>query len=131
MAELHATATKDINRATPRSTLRLEGLNLSILIPILNNLLTSYSPATAFPQDHTLQLISLASGIQLPLQNTPMATCLNGLWVREWIKPQSYCVEKEFTESAQEYMSRANLSVKVLDFVQLGGFYWPLILTSG
>ena len=30
-------------------------------------------------------------------------------------------MEKDFTVSAQDYMSRANLSVKVLDFVQLGG----------
>ena len=28
---------------------------------------------------------------------------------------------KEFTESAQGYMTRTNLNVKVLDFVQLGG----------
>ena len=30
---------------------------------------------------------------------------------------------KDFTESAQDYMSRTNLKVKVLDFVQLGGLY--------
>ena len=28
---------------------------------------------------------------------------------------------KDFTESAMDYMSRTNLNVKVLDFVQLGG----------
>ena len=33
----------------------------------------------------------------------------------------SYRVEVEFMESAQDYMSRTNLKVKVLDFVQLGG----------
>ena len=31
---------------------------------------------------------------------------------------------KDFTESAMDYMSRTNLNVKVLDFVQLGG---PLV----
>ena len=30
---------------------------------------------------------------------------------------------KDFTESAKDYMSRTNLNVKVLDFVQLGGPY--------
>ena len=30
-------------------------------------------------------------------------------------------MEKEFAESAQDYMCRANLSVKGLDFAQLGG----------
>ena len=55
---------------------------------------------------------------------------LNGRCRQQGIKPQSYRVEKEFTESAQDYMSRANLSVKVLDFVQLGGAY-PTLYLSG
>ena len=47
---------------------------------------------------------------------------VNELCRREGIKPHSYYAwTKEFTESAQDYMSRTNLSVKVLDFVQLGG----------
>ena len=62
--------------------------------------------------------------MQLPLQHTSMVpwvstSCVDGrgssLIPTVW--------NKEFTESAQDYMSRTNLSVRVLDFVQLGGFY--------
>ena len=60
--------------------------------------------------------------MQLPLQHTPLATCLSTSCVDgrgSSLIPTVW--NKEFTESAQDYMSRTNLSVKVLDFVQLGG----------
>ena len=46
----------------------------------------------------------------------------NELCRREGIKPHSYYAwTKEFTESAQDYMSRTNLSVKSLDLSSLVG----------
>ena len=60
--------------------------------------------------------------MQLPLQHTPLATCLSTRCVDgkgSSLIPTVW--NKEFTESAQDYMSRTNRSVKVLDFVQLGG----------
>ena len=60
--------------------------------------------------------------MQLPLQHTPLATCLSTRCVDgrgSSLIPNVW--HMEFTESAQDYMSRANLSAKVLDFVQLGG----------
>ena len=67
---------------------------------------------------------SLASRVQLPLQHTPFATCLSMICVDgrgSSLIPTVW--SQEFTESAQDYMSRTNFSVKVLDFVQLGGLY--------
>ena len=47
---------------------------------------------------------------------------VNELCRREGIKPHSYYAwTKEFTDPEQDYKSRTNLKVKVLDFVQLGG----------
>ena len=74
--------------------------------------------------DLTPLLVSEASRVQLPLQHTPLATCFSTSCVDgrgSSLIPTVW--NKEFTESAQDYMSRTNLSVKVLDFVQLGGFY--------
>ena len=76
------------------------------------------------PNDLTPLLVSEASRVQLPLQHTPLATCFSTSCVDgrgSSLIPTVW--NKEFTESAQDYMSRTNLSVKVLDFVQLGGFY--------
>ena len=72
--------------------------------------------------DLTPKSVSLASRVQTTASAYSFCDLpLNGRCRREGIKTHSYCVEKEFSESAQDYMSRANLSVKVLDFVQLGG----------
>ena len=60
--------------------------------------------------------------MQLPLQHTPLATCLSTSCVDgsgSSLIPTVW--NKDFMESAQDYMSRTNLKVKVLDFVQLGG----------
>ena len=74
--------------------------------------------------DLTPKLVSLASRVQLPLQHTPLVTCLSTSCVegrKSSLIPTVW--NKEFTESAQDYMSSTNRRVKVLDFVQLGGFY--------
>ena len=79
--------------------------------------------------DLTPLLVSEASRVQLPLQLTPLATCFSTSCVDgrgSSLIPTVW--NKEFTESAQDYMSRTNLSVKVLDFVQLGGSNSTLVM---
>ena len=65
--------------------------------------------------------------MQLPLQHTPWAACLSTSCVDgrgSSLIPTVW--NKEFTESAQDYMSRTNLSVKVLDFVKSGGPFFTI-----
>ena len=60
--------------------------------------------------------------MELPLQHTPLWTCLSmgGVDCRgSSLSPTVW--KRSSRNQAQDYMSRANLSVKVLDFVQLGG----------
>ena len=60
--------------------------------------------------------------IRIVLEGFRQEVTVSDLCRREGIKPHSYYAwTKEFTESAQDYMSKTNRSVKVLDFVQLGG----------
>ena len=60
--------------------------------------------------------------IRIVLEGFRREVTVSDLCRREGIKPHSYYAwTKEFTGSAQDYMSKTTLSVKVLDFVQLGG----------
>ena len=60
--------------------------------------------------------------IRIVLDGFRREVTVNELCRREGIKPHSYYAwTKEFTYPEQDYKSRTNLKVKILDFVQLGG----------
>ena len=60
--------------------------------------------------------------IRIVLEGFRREVTVSDLCRREGIKPHSYYAwTKEFMEAGKDHKSKTNLSVKVLDFVQLGG----------